>query len=290
MFFVKGDITAPSTVLQVLKDHQVDAVIHLAAQTHVDNSFGNSFTFTVSNVLGTHVLLEACKQVHPQVKRFLHVSTDEVYGENRQADHEFLESDALEPTNPYSATKAAAESIVKAYHRSFGIPVVIARPNNVYGPRQFPEKVIPKFIRQLESGLALTIHGNGGAQRSFLHVLDVVHALTNYILIRGSPGEVYNIGAAKVMSVLELATDLCRIFGVPSNFSYVPDRAYNDQRYHISSRKLRAELGWPGPAIEWESGLKATVQWYSDHPAFWENEDGAIVAHPRLGEDNTACL
>lgn len=288
--FVKGDITSPNTVLQVLKDHCIDTIVHLAAQTHVDNSFGNSFTFTLSNVLGTHVLLEACKQVHPQVVRFLHVSTDEVYGENKEANHEFVESDALEPTNPYSATKAAAESIVKAYHRSFGIPVVIARPNNVYGPRQFPEKVIPKFIRQLEASLPLTIHGGGKAQRSFLHVTDVAKALTDYILIKGIPGEVYNIGSHNVISILELANDLCRVFEVKPQFEFVIDRAYNDQRYHISSRKLREELGWPGPQIPWEQGLRSTVQWYRDHQGFWPNEKAAIVAHPRLGEENTTLL
>lgn len=290
--FLKGDITSPETVLTVLKEHNIDAILHLAAQTHVDNSFGNSFTFTISNVLGTHVLLEACKQLHPQVKRFLHVSTDEVYGENKQVNHEFSESDALEPTNPYSATKAAAESIVKAYHRSFGIPVLIARPNNVYGPRQFPEKVIPKFIRQYQAGNKFTIHGNGNAQRGFLHVSDVVKALTDYILIKGIAGEVYNIGTSKTVSIIELAHDLLKILSGEAKikqelFEFVSDRAYNDQRYLISSEKLKTKLAWPGPEISWEEGLKSTVQWYRKNPNFWENEKEAIVAHPRLGKVNT---
>ena len=277
--FVKGDITSPATVLQVLKDHEIDAILHLAAQTHVDNSFGNSFTFTVSNVLGTHVLLEACKQIHPQVKRFIHVSTDEVYGENKESNHEFVESDALEPTNPYAATKAAAESIVKA------------RPNNVYGPRQFPEKVIPKFIRQLEAGVPLTVHGTGMAQRSFIFVSDVVQGLTDYILRIGVPGEVYNIGTFRVISIKQLAEDLTRVFGAKEiKCDYVPDRAYNDQRYDISSYKLKSDLGWPGPQVGWDEGLRATVSWYRLHPGFWPNESLAIVAHPRLGEDNTSLL
>jgi len=286
--FVKGDITSAETVLQVLKDHKIDTILHLAAQTHVDNSFGNSFTFTISNVLGTHILLEACKQLSTQVTRFLHVSTDEVYGENKQANHEFFEDDAMEPTNPYASTKAAAEMIVKAYHHSFGIPVVIARPNNVYGPRQFPEKVIPKFIRQLEKGLPLTVHGEGRAQRSFLHVQDVAQALVDYILVKGKPGQVYNIGSTNVISIRELATDLSRVFNVEQKFEWVTDRAYNDQRYLISSAKLKTELGWPGPATTWENGLRSTVSWYQNHPDFWENESGAIVAHPRLGGDQSS--
>lgn len=289
--FLRADITNPEQMLEILRTHEIDTVLHLAAQTHVDNSFGNSFTFTRSNVLGTHVLLEACKLLQGQIQRFLHVSTDEVYGDTKH-DLDFVETDPCEPTNPYAATKTAAEAIVKAYHRSFKLPVLIARPNNVYGPRQFPEKVIPKFIRQLQHGVPLTIHGQGTAQRSFLHVFDVVNALVNFILIRGHPGEVYNVGGSKVRSILQVAKDLEQVWGSnnSSKVEFVSDRAYNDQRYDISSEKLKRTLNWPGPVMSWEQGLKQTVDWYVRNPEFWPNEKQAIVAHPRLGVNDRLAL
>ncbi|KAH9261478.1 dTDP-glucose 4,6-dehydratase [Batrachochytrium salamandrivorans] len=292
--FLQADITSPEHMLKILTEFKIDTVLHLAAQTHVDNSFGNSFTFTLSNVLGTHVLLESCKLLGSQIQRFLHVSTDEVYGDNNEHKPEFVETDPCEPTNPYSATKTAAEAIVKAYHRSFKLPVLIARPNNVYGPRQFPEKVIPKFIRQLQSNQPLTIHGQGTAQRSFLHVFDVVSALVDYILIQGVPGEVYNVGGSKVRSILQVAKDLQAIWhqsGSPLHgMGFCPDRAYNDQRYDISSHKLTNTLLWPGPQIAWEDGLRRTVEWYRAHPLFWPNELEAIVPHPRLGAQDRVAL
>jgi len=283
--FEKAEITNPDEMIRIFAAHKIDAVLHLAAQTHVDNSFGNSFTFTSSNVFGTHVLLETCKILHPQVKRFLHISTDEVYGENLGGPgHEFVEGDTLEPTNPYSATKAAAEHIVKAYHRSYGIPILIARPNNVYGPRQFPEKVIPKFTRQLQSGKALTVHGAGQSRRSFLYCTDIAEALVDFCLLRGKVGEVYNVGSSNTaVTVVELAEELMDIFHVPKekrNRVFVEDRAYNDQRYDITSAKLHA-LGWR-PRVTWREGLDETVKWYQDHPNYWSNESKAIVAHPRM--------
>jgi UDP-glucose 4,6-dehydratase len=284
--FEQAEITNPEEMLRILRDYKVDAVLHLAAQTHVDNSFGNSFTFTSSNVFGTHVLLETCKVLHPQVKRFLHISTDEVYGENLGGPgHVFTEGDTLEPTNPYSATKAAAEHIVKTYYRSYGIPILIARPNNVYGPRQFPEKVIPKFTRQLMAGKALTVHGAGQSRRSFLYCTDIAEALVDFCLLRGKIGETYNVGSSnKAVTVVELAEEMMDIFHVPEakrNRVFVEDRAYNDQRYDISSEKLHA-LGWR-PRVSWREGLELTVKWYQDHPAgYWSNEAQAIVAHPRM--------
>jgi len=284
--FEKAEITDAGEMMRIFIHHKVDAVLHLAAQTHVDNSFGNSFTFTSSNVFGTHVLLETCKVLHPQVKRFLHISTDEVYGENLGGPgHVFTEGDTLEPTNPYSATKAAAEHIVKAYSRSYGIPVIMARPNNVYGPRQFPEKVIPKFTRQLQAGKPLTVHGAGQSRRSFLYCTDIAEALVDFCLLRGTIGEVYNVGSSnKAVTVVELSEELMDIFKVGKDKrerAFVEDRAYNDQRYDISSAKLHA-LGWQ-PRVSWRQGLENTVQWYMEHkPGYWHNEEQAIVAHPRM--------
>ena len=155
--FIKGNICSSELVSYVLESEKIDTIMHFAAQTHVDNSFGNSFQFTQNNILGTHVLLESAKVA--KVARFIHVSTDEVYGEQRLDQEAMNEEQVLEPTNPYAATKAGAEFIAKSYHRSFGMPLIITRGNNVYGPHQYPEKLIPKFINQLTRGRQVTLHG-----------------------------------------------------------------------------------------------------------------------------------
>lgn len=172
--FVKGNICSSDLVNFVLETENIDTIMHFAAQTHVDNSFGNSFQFTQNNIMGTHVLLESAKVLG--IKRFIHVSTDEVYGEQR-LDQEAMDEEAvLEPTNPYAATKAGAEFLAKSYHRSFGMPIIITRGNNVYGPHQYPEKLIPKFINQLMRGRPVTLHGTGSNTRNFLYVEDVARA------------------------------------------------------------------------------------------------------------------
>ena len=155
--FIKGNICSSELVSYVLEAEKIDTIMHFAAQTHVDNSFGNSFQFTQNNILGTHVLLESAKVA--KVARFIHVSTDEVYGEQHMDQEAMDEEQVLEPTNPYAATKAGAEFIAKSYHRSFGMPLIITRGNNVYGPHQYPEKLIPKFINQLTRGSQVTLHG-----------------------------------------------------------------------------------------------------------------------------------
>ena len=299
--FERVDTCDYDEVVRVLAEHDIDAVIHLAALTHVDNSFGDDLQFTQANVVGTHVLLEAVRSRAPRVKRFLHVSTDEVYGENR-SERAFVETDALEPRNPYAATKAAAEAIAKSYLYSFHVPIVVARPNNVYGPRQFPEKVVPKFCRQLQLGTPLTIHGDGAARRCFLFVTDCAAALVEFCLRRGVVGEVYNVGGTDTFTVAALANELARAFaehvsppppppqssspggGASANgvkVVHVEDRLFNDRSYDISSAKLKA-LGWPGPTTPWSVGVKTTVAWYVSHPMFWTNEDLALVPHPRL--------
>jgi UDP-glucose 4,6-dehydratase len=191
--FIKGDIASPDLVSYVLREEKIDTILHFAAQTHVDNSFGNSFAFTETNIYGTHVLLESAKCCKTR-RRFVHVSTDEVYGEGEDFDTDPMsEEHVLEPTNPYAATKAGAEFLAKPYFRSFKLPCLIARGNNVYGPYQFPEKLIPKFTNQLMKGLPVTLHGDGSNTRNFLYVKDVATAFDT-IMHKGTPGHVYNIG------------------------------------------------------------------------------------------------
>lgn len=202
--FVEGDIRSADLVRHILLQENIDTIMHFAAETHVDNSFGNSFSFTETNVLGTHVLLEACRLL-PSVKRFIHVSTDEVYGESSfLAGTSNVEAAALTPTNPYSATKAAAEMLVTAYGTSYNLPYIITRGNNVYGPRQYPEKAIPKFIHLLRRQRKIPIHGSGTALRSYMHARDAASAF-DCVLHRGKIQNVYNIGAHEERSVLSVA-------------------------------------------------------------------------------------
>eukprot|EP00541_Cyclophora_tenuis_P014056 CAMPEP_0116564588 /NCGR_PEP_ID=MMETSP0397-20121206/13386_1 /TAXON_ID=216820 /ORGANISM="Cyclophora tenuis, Strain ECT3854" /LENGTH=357 /DNA_ID=CAMNT_0004091187 /DNA_START=23 /DNA_END=1096 /DNA_ORIENTATION=- len=281
--FVKGDICSPDLVSYVLKEEKIDTIMHFAAQTHVDNSFGNSFAFTHSNIYGTHVLLESAKCC-PTIKRFIHVSTDEVYGEGEDFETEAMREDhVLEPTNPYAATKAGAEFLVKSYFRSFKLPVLITRGNNVYGPHQFPEKLIPKFTNQLMRKMPLTIHGDGSNTRNFLYVTDVASAF-DVILHKGTPGHVYNIGGENEIPNIDVAKTLLKVFGLDKEedkwIKFVPDRKFNDLRYTINSSKLH-ELGWK-EEMSWEEGLRTTVEWYKKYTGRYGNIDNALVAHPRM--------
>jgi len=280
--FVKGNICSADMVNYVLKEERIDTIMHFAAQTHVDNSFGNSFQFTENNIYGTHVLLEAAK--NHGIRKFIHVSTDEVYGEGQEGEDPMLEEHVLEPTNPYAATKAGAEFLVKSYHRSFKLPVIITRGNNVYGPHQYPEKIIPKFINQLQRGRAVTIHGTGLNTRNFLYVTDVARAFEK-ILFNGVAGMIYNIGGSNEISNIEVARSLIRLMGLSermeSLITYVPDRAFNDQRYTIDSSRL-IEIGWT-EEVSFEEGLEETVDWYRRHGNRYGDIEGALAAHPRAG-------
>lgn len=285
--FVKGDIASPDLVSYVLREENIDTILHFAAQTHVDNSFGNSFAFTQTNIYGTHVLLESAKCC-PTLKRFVHVSTDEVYGEGENFDTDpMTEEHVLEPTNPYAATKAGAEFLVKSYFRSFKLPVLITRGNNVYGPHQFPEKLIPKFTNQLLRDLPLTLHGDGSNTRNFLYVEDVARAF-DIIMHKGVPGHVYNIGGKNEISNADVARTLLKIFGRDKDedtwLTFVPDRKFNDLRYTINSTKLH-ELGWV-EKMSWEEGLKTTVEWYKKYSYRYGNIEAALVAHPRMLNTN----
>lgn len=284
--FVRGNILSADLVSYVLKTQNVDTILHLAAQTHVDNSFGNSLQFSENNIVGTHVLLE-CAKLHG-IKRFVHISTDEVYGEVGPDETHAKESERLlAPTNPYAATKAAAEYLVLAYLKSFGLPIIITRGNNVFGPHQFPEKLIPKFSILLSRGQPVPLHGDGSNLRNFLYCTDVARALIN-VMHRGVTGEIYNIGTDVELTNRQVAEELCRQFGrnPATHVRTVEDRPFNDRRYAIDSNKMHL-LAWR-PLISWQSGVRHTATWYADEAlvaAHWSRAvvDQVLVAHPRMG-------
>jgi len=283
--FIKGNLCSADLLSYVLQTEKIDTIIHAAAQTHVDNSFGNSFAFTENNVLGTHVLAEAAKKAG--IKRFVHVSTDEVYGSSYEEDPCRKEGDVLEPTNPYAATKAAAESIVRSYWYSFKMPVIVTRGNNVFGPHQYPEKVIPKFVRRMINDLPVCIHGDGSNSRHYIYVEDVASAFDT-ILHKGVDGEVYNIGCDDEFTNLEVAKLLVRAVkpeiaeeDVSKHIIHVEDRAFNDVRYFIDSSKLQS-LGWQCE-ISFEEGLRRTIEWYRNVDRKWWpiGTDSALAPHPK---------
>ena len=257
--FIKGDLCNYDLILHLLQTYKIDYVINMAAQTHVDRSFASSLQFTKDNVLGLHTLLEACR-AYGEIKKFVHMSTDEVYGENKddKAQHE---NSLLDPTNPYAATKAGAEFILRSYGHSYKFPYVIIRGNNVYGHGQYPDKLIPRFILYLHKGKPLTIHGSGAAKRTFVHVSDMAAGLV-LILQHGQNHEIYNIGSQNEYTVMEIAYILCERMGkkLDDVIKYVPDRPFNDQRYHINSNKIKA-LGWK-EKISFDEGLTRTIAWY----------------------------
>jgi len=247
---------------ETLSWYDIDTVIHFAAQSHVQNSFEESLQYTKDNVLGTHALLEAARK-YGKIERFIHISTDEVYGESMlDGDNKKTEESVLCPTNPYAATKAAAELIVQSYYHSFKMPIIITRGNNVYGPNQYPEKLIPRFLQLLRAGQPVTIQGDGSNKRAFLHVKDVCRALSR-ILEKGVLGEIYNVGADDhhEYSVKEIADRLIDLVHPEANdaherqkwITYVEDRPFNDKRYYISNAKVKS-LGWE-IEMDFEKGL-----------------------------------
>lgn len=280
--FVKGDIASADLVSFILATEGIDTVMHFAAQTHVDNSFGNSLEFTKNNIYGTHVLLESCRTA-AQIRRFIHVSTDEVYGEtDGDAVVGNHEASQLLPTNPYAATKAGAEMLVMAYGRSYGLPVITTRGNNVYGPNQFPEKLIPKFMLLAMRGQRLPIHGDGSNVRSYLYCDDVAEAF-EVVLHRGEVGHVYNIGTKKERTVMDVARDISGLFGLRPEeaIQFVDNRPFNDQRYFLDDEKLKG-LGWR-ERTRWEDGLRKTMEWYVANPDYWGDVSGALLPHPKAG-------
>lgn len=245
--FVERNLCNAGFLENLIKEYKFDYVFHFAAQSHVDNSFASPLGFTLDNTYGTHTLVEMCRRHVPTVE-FIHFSTDEVYGESK-TDEPFTEATGvLRPTNPYSASKAAAEMIVMSYIESFGMNIKIVRCNNVYGPNQYPEKLIPKFKRLLREGKKCTIHGTNSAniRRAFMHVDDVVDAV-EVVWKQGKMGEVYNIASDDELSVMDVTKLMIQTIKETGDYDawieYVDDRPFNDQRYHICANKLKG-LGW----------------------------------------------
>jgi len=246
---IEGNLCSQDLIRHILKTYNINYVVHFAAQSHVQTSFTDSLRYTNDNIVGTHVLLEECR-LYNKIKKFIHVSTDEVYGESMLdvSEKHKTEHSILCPTNPYAATKAGAELIAQSYAHSFKMPIIISRGNNVYGPNQYPEKVIPKFIKLLKEDKKITIQGDGSCVRAFLHSYDTATAFIK-ILESGKIGEIYNIGCDEGMelSILEVAKILIKKIKQTEDYDqwieYIEDRPYNDKRYYISNDKLK-ELGW----------------------------------------------
>jgi dTDP-glucose 4,6-dehydratase len=261
--FVKGNLCSNDLINHILINENIDTVIHFAAQSHVQNSFNDSLQYTQDNVLGTHTLLEACR-LYGKIQKFIHISTDEVYGESMIQENEEKknENSILCPTNPYAATKAAAELIAKSYYYSFKMPIIITRGNNVYGPNQYPEKLIPRFIQLLQNDKPVTIQGDGTNLRAFLHVNDVCTAI-KIILEKGMIGEIYNIGSDDHLeySVTQIAHKLIKLLKKTEEYNnwvtYIEDRPFNDKRYHISNDKLK-KMGWT-IETDFDQGLEQLV-------------------------------
>jgi 3,5-epimerase/4-reductase len=258
-----NDNSNPNKLYEILRKHQVERVFHFAAQSHVQNSFSDSLQFTYDNVLGTHILLEELRKYIADgnmIEKIIHVSTDEVYGDSNILKHE---ESAFCPTNPYAATKASSELISKSYHYSFKLPIIITRGNNVFGPNQYPEKLIPKFINQLRTGKKVTVQGDGSCVRDFLYVDDVVNAFLK-INENGVIGEIYNIGCDENMglSVMQVAHILIKKIKNSENYSeyieFIEDRPYNDFRYTISNEKVK-KLGW-NIHIPFEQGIDYLIK------------------------------
>jgi dTDP-glucose 4,6-dehydratase len=256
---IKGNLCSYDLVRHIINDYKIDYVIHFAAQSHVQNSFEDSLQYTKDNIEGTHTLLEVCRR-YKNIKKFIHVSTDEVYGESmiEEDENKKTENSILCPTNPYAATKAGAELIAQSYYHSFKMPIIITRGNNVYGPNQYPEKLIPRFIELLRDNKKVTIQGDGSNIRAFLHSHDVARAF-EIILEKGKVGEIYNIGSDENQeyTVLEVAKLLIEKIKKTNNhndwITYIEDRPFNDKRYYISNQKIK-DLGW-SIDIDFEDGI-----------------------------------
>lgn len=264
--FVRGDVGNRELVEHLLRTHRIDSVMHLAAESHVDRSILGPEAFIVSNVLGTQQLLEACRTVG--VRRFLMVSTDEVYG-SLGPTGAFVETTPLDPSSPYSASKAAADLVALAYARTFKLDVVVTRCSNNYGPYQFPEKLIPLMVVSALHDKPLPVYGDGSNVRDWLHVEDHCQALA-LALEKGRSGEVYNIGGGAERQNIEIVRQVLGLLGKPESLiKFVTDRPGHDKRYAIDPAKIKRELGW-SPAHTFERGLAETVRWYTGNAAWWE--------------------
>lgn len=284
--FVQGDIGDADLVASLLREHRPRALVHFAAESHVDRSIVAADAFIRTNVHGTFTLLEQAKAYWMELDepnraafRFLHVSTDEVYGSLGPADPAFSETTPYAPNSPYAASKAASDHLVRAWHHTFGLPVLTTNCSNNYGPFQFPEKLIPLMILNALEGKPLPVYGDGGNVRDWLYVEDHCAAIRT-VLERGRPGETYNVGGNSERKNLDVVNTICDLVDEmrPDAASgprrrlitFVKDRPGHDRRYAIDATKLERELGW-SPAERFESGLRRTVRWYLDHMEWVEN-------------------
>lgn len=283
---VRGDIGDAALVRSLLREHRPRAIVHFAAESHVDRSIAGPEAFIRTNVEGTFRLLEEAKsywsdlgEAERETFRFLHVSTDEVYGSLGPQDRAFSETTPYAPNSPYAASKAASDHLVRAYHHTFGLPVLTTNCSNNYGPLQFPEKLIPLMILNALEGKPLPVYGDGGNVRDWLFVEDHCSAI-RAVLERGRPGETYNIGGNSERKNLDVVTTICDLVDEMgpagtsgsrrSLITFVKDRPGHDRRYAIDASKIRRELGWQ-PAERFENGLRRTVRWYLDHPDWVDN-------------------
>ena len=269
--FIKGDILDADHVNSILREHNADGIIHLAAESHVDRSIEGPIAFVKTNVLGTATMLEAARQYWKENNipgRFYHISTDEVYGELGETGY-FTEHTPYNPRSPYSASKAGSDHLVRAYHSTYGLPIVISNCSNNYGPNQFPEKLIPLMIHNIMHRLPLPVYGEGSNVRDWLYVEDHAEAI-DLIFHKGLPGETYNIGGDSEWKNIDLVRTLCKIMDdktgrlLGSNeelIKFVKDRAGHDHRYAIDFTKLKRELGWT-PSTDFITGLSKTIDWY----------------------------
>ena len=276
--FVHGDIGDRALVLALLAQHRPRAVLNFAAETHVDRSIHGPAAFIETNVVGTFTLLDALREWWATLParqrtdfRLLHVSTDEVYGSLGPGDPAFVETTAYAPNSPYAASKAASDHLVRAYCHTYGLPVVTTNCSNNYGPRQFPEKLIPLMIVNALAGKPLPVYGDGGNVRDWLYVGDHCAAL-RVALARGRVGETYNVGGNAEIPNIEVVRTVCRILGevrpgrdYAAQIAFVQDRPGHDRRYAVNAEKIRAELDW-APAESFATGMRRTVQWYLDNP------------------------
>ena len=263
--FVRGDI-ADSPLVSEIMSSKPDIVVNFAAESHVDRSILDASTFLRTNIIGTQVLLDCCKE--HKISRFVQISTDEVYGSLGPLDPSFTETNHLKPNSPYSASKAAADLLVRAYHKTYGMDVVITRCSNNYGPFQFPEKLIPLMITNAIQDEGLPVYGDGMNIRDWIHVLDHCKAIDT-VMREGLAGDVYNIGGSCERHNIDIVRQiLARLHKSSSLIKYVQDRPGHDRRYAMNSDKIRTELNWE-PAIGFEDGIDQTVKWYIENEHWW---------------------
>lgn len=299
--FEHADICSAASMAELFDKHQPDAVMHLAAESHVDRSIDGPAAFVETNIVGTYILLEAARNYWRNLPdnrkdafRFHHISTDEVYGDLHGTDDLFTETTPYAPSSPYSASKASSDHLVRAWHRTYGLPVIITNCSNNYGPYHFPEKLIPLMILNALAGKGLPVYGKGNQVRDWLYVEDHARALY-HVVTQGIVGETYNIGGHNEKQNIEVVRTLCSLLeelapvkpaGVQRYeelITYVTDRPGHDLRYAIDASKIEAELGWK-PQETFESGLRKTVEWYLTNKHWWQSVLDGSYKMERLGQ------